>query len=329
MAQKMPVEMSLIRLRGYEDALEAVADSIVTELNRWDRKKAIAFLPDVDSSLRLVAHLRQRGVEAGHADGSTGKFRAGTVDAFKSGDLRVLCNVNLFTEGFDAPETDCVILLRPTQSRALWCQMIGRGLRTAPGKTDCLILDPMWISGENSFTPADAFTVHPQAKSAQIQGSHDPLEAAQGCDRQAEEAMLRRIAAEEQRSATKEAKELGLVDLSVACAVFGFVLPAATSDSSMFHYQSTELARYGVYARGMTADQADWMIARLKAREALNLATVKQVRKLQQFGVRGAERLSKDSASKAISSDWRMQKGGSRQSPLQKIYGRIFDNYDA
>jgi superfamily II DNA or RNA helicase len=329
MAQKMPVEMSLIRLRGYEDALEAVADSIVAELNRWDRKKAIAFLPDVDSSLRLVAHLRQRGIEAGHADGSTGKFRAGTVEAFKNGDLRVLCNVNLFTEGFDAPETDCVILLRPTQSRALWCQMIGRGLRTAPGKTDCLILDPMWISGENSFTPADAFTVHPQAKSAQIEGSHDPLDAAQGCDRQAEEAMLRRIAAEEQRSATKEAKELGLVDLSVACAVFGFVLPASTSDSSMFHYQGTELARYGVYAKGMTADQADWMIARLKAREALNLATIKQVRKLQQFGVRGAERLSKDSASKAISSDWRMQKGGSRQSPLQKIYGRIFDNYDA
>lgn len=330
MAQKMPVEMSLIRLRGYDDALEAVADSIVTELNRWDRKKAICFLPEVDTSVRLVALLRQRGVEAGHADGSTGKFRAGTVEAFKNGELRVLCNVNLFTEGFDAPDTDCVILLRPTQSRALWCQMIGRGLRTAPGKTDCLILDPMWISGENSFTPADAFTVHPQAKSAPIDGSHDPLDAAEGCDRQAEESMLRRIAAEEQRSSTKEAKELGLVDLSVACAVFGFVLPAPTSESSMFGYQTTELARHGVHARGMTADQADWMIARLKAREALNLATVKQVRKLQQFGVRGAERLSKDSASKAISSDWRMQsKGKPKQSPLQRIYGRIFDNYDA
>jgi len=330
MAQKMPVEMSLIRLRGYDDALEAVADSIVTELNRWDRKKAICFLPEVDTSVRLVALLRQRGIEAGHADGSTGKFRAGTVEAFKNGELRVLCNVNLFTEGFDAPDTDCVILLRPTQSRALWCQMIGRGLRTAPGKTDCLILDPMWISGENSFTPADAFTVHPQAKSAPIDGSHDPLDAAEGCDRQAEESMLRRIAAEEQRSSTKEAKELGLVDLSVACAVFGFVLPAPTSESSMFGYQATELARHGVHARGMTADQADWMIARLKAREALNLATVKQVRKLQQFGVRGAERLTKDSASKAISSDWRMQsKGKPKQSPLQRIYGRIFDNYDA
>lgn len=329
MAQKMPVEMSLIRLRGYDDALEAVADSIVTELNRWDRKKAICFLPEVETSVKLVSLLRQRGVEAGHVDGSTGKFRSGTVDAFKNGELRVLCNVNLFTEGFDAPDTDCVILLRPTQSRALWCQMIGRGLRTAPGKTDCLILDPMWISGENSFTPADAFTVHPQAKSAPIEGGHDPLDAAEACDRQAEESMLRRIASEEQRSSTKEAKELGLVDLSVACAVFGFVLPAPTSESSMFGYQASELARYGVHARGMTADQADWMIARLKAREALNMATVKQVRKLQQFGVRGAERLTKDSASKAISSDWRMQKGAVSKSPLQKIYGRIFDNYDA
>jgi len=99
MAQKMPVEMSLIRMRGYDDALEAVADSIVTELNRWDRKKAIAFLPEVDTSVRLVALLRQRGVEAGHADGSTGKFRAGTVEAFKRGELRVLCNVNLLPFG--------------------------------------------------------------------------------------------------------------------------------------------------------------------------------------------------------------------------------------
>jgi hypothetical protein len=97
----------------------------------------------------------------------------------------------------------------------------------------------------------------------------------------------------------------------------------------MFGYQASELSRYGVHARGMTVDQAEWMIARLKAREALNLATLKQVRKLQQFGVRGADRLSKDSASKAIGSDWRMQKGPVSKSPLQKIYGRIFDNYDA
>lgn len=324
MAYKMGVELSTIRLRGYADALEAVADSIVTELNRWDRKKAICFLPEVDTSVRLVALLRQRGIECGHVDGTTSKFRAGTVEAFKRGDLRVLCNVNLFTEGFDAPDTDCVILLRPTQSRALWCQMIGRGLRTAPGKTDCLILDPMWISGENSFQPSDAFTLHPHSKGVAVEGGSDPLDLADACDRQAEESMLRRIAAEESKASAREAKEKGLIDLSVACAVFGFVLPAATTEEAMFGYQESELARHGVYAKGMTVDQAQWVIGRLKAREALGLATVKQVRKLKQFGVRGAERLTKDAASKAIGSDWRISGSTPKASAISRIYGKIF-----
>jgi hypothetical protein len=316
MAQKMPVEMSMIRLRGYDDALEAVADSIVTELKRWDRKKAIAFLPEVDTSVRLVTLLRQRGIEAGHADGTTGKFRASSVEAFKNGDLQVLCNVNLFTEGFDAPETDCVILLRPTQSRALWCQMIGRGLRTSPGKTDCLILDPMWISGENSFTPSDAFTLHPFAKGKTILDSHDPLAAAEVCDRNAEEAMLARIAKEEAKASAQEAKERGLVDLSVACAVFGYVLPPACTNPATFA-QVSDLATKQIYAKGLTFEQAKWMIGRLKAREALGLATVKQVRKLHQFGIRGATQMTKESASKAIGSDWRVQ--GSRPAKSSKF----------
>ena len=321
LAHKMPVEMSMIRLRGYDDALEAVADSIVTELKRWDRKKAIAFLPEVDTSVRLVALLRQRGIEAGHADGTTGKFRASSVEAFKNGDLQVLCNVNLFTEGFDAPETDCVILLRPTQSRALWCQMIGRGLRTAPGKTDCLILDPMWISGENSFTPSDAFTLHPFAKGTTITGSHDPLTAAEICDRKAEDIMLARIAKEEAKASAQEAKEKGLVDLSVACAVFGFVLPPACT-SPATPAQVSELASRQVYAKGVTFEQAKWLIGRLKAREALGLASVKQVRKLQQFGIRGATSMTKESASKAIGSDWRVQ--ASHRPKSKSFFGRIF-----
>ena len=271
-----------------------------------------------------MALLRQRGIECGHVDGTTSKFRAGTVEAFKRGDLRVLCNVNLFTEGFDAPDTDCVILLRPTQSRALWCQMIGRGLRTAPGKTDCLILDPMWISGENSFQPSDAFTLHPHSKGVAVEGGSDPLDLADACDRKAEESMLRRIAAEENKAAAREAKEKGLIDLSVACAVFGFVLPAATTEEGMFGYQESELARYGVYAKGMTVDQAQWVIGRLKAREALGLATVKQVRKLKQFGIRGAERLTKDAASKAIGSDWRISSSTPKASAISRIYGKIF-----
>jgi hypothetical protein len=75
----------------------------------------------------------------------------------------------------------------------------------------------------------------------------------------------------------------------------------------------------------MTVDQAEWMLGRLKAREALGLATLKQVRKLKQFGVRGAERLSKESASKAIGADWRISGGSpSKAHNPHPIYGRIF-----
>lgn len=306
MAQKMPVEMSMIRMKGYDDALAAVADSMVDEMRRWDRKKAIAFLPDVECSERLAGLLRDRGVKADHADGNSGNMRAGIVEQYKTGDLQVLCNVNLFTEGFDAPETDCVVLLRPTQSRSLWSQMIGRGLRTAPGKTDCLILDPMWLSGEHSLQPADAFTKHPYAQAPSVSDSHDPLAVAESADVHAEENMLRRIAKEEAKASAKEAIALGLVDLSVACMCFGFVLPAPAAKTPALADQTAWLASRGVHARGLTEDQAQWMIGRLKAREAMELATVKQVRKLRQFGVRNPERMTKNQASKAIGSDWRI-----------------------
>lgn len=321
MAQKMAIEMSLTLMKSYDEKLEAVADAVIAELDRWDRKKAIAFLPDVECSERFVSLLRARGVKAAHVDGATHDYnRSLAVTGFKSGDLRVLCNVNLFTEGFDAPETDCVVLLRPTQSRALWCQMIGRGLRTAPGKTDCLVLDPMWISGEHSFQPADAFTVNAGARSRIIEGSHDPLAAAEFTDRDAEKAMLDRIEKEEKKAAAKEARELGLIDLSTACAVFGFVLPPP-GEYPMFYYQTTELARHGVHGVGMTSDQADWVIGRLKAREALGLATAKQVRKLRQFGIARPTILTKEQASKAIGSDWRMQPAKKKPSD---IFTRLF-----
>jgi hypothetical protein len=199
--------------------------------------------------------------------------------------------------------------------------MIGRGLRTAPGKTDCLILDPMWISGENSFTPSDAFTIHPFSKGSMIIGSHDPLEAAEVCDRKAEEAMLARIAKEESKASAKEAKERGLVDLSVACAVFGYVLPPSCTNPAT-PAQVSELANKQIYAKGLTFEQAKWLIGRLKAREALGLATIKQVRKLQQFGIRGATQMSKDSASKAIGSDWRVQ--GSRPKSSKFSFSKFF-----
>lgn len=67
--------------------------------------------------------------------------RDALIDAFKRRDLRYLVNVSVLTTGFDAPHVDVIAILRPTQSVSLYQQIVGRGLRLAPGKTDCLILD--------------------------------------------------------------------------------------------------------------------------------------------------------------------------------------------
>jgi superfamily II DNA or RNA helicase len=63
------------------------------------------------------------------------------IDAFKAQQFRYLVNVSVLTTGFDAPHVDLIAILRPTESVSLYQQIVGRGLRLAPGKTDCLILD--------------------------------------------------------------------------------------------------------------------------------------------------------------------------------------------
>jgi superfamily II DNA or RNA helicase len=67
--------------------------------------------------------------------------RAGRIAAYQRGDLDVICNATLLTEGFDAPATRIVMLLRPTQSRGMFAQMVGRATRLSPGKAEGLILD--------------------------------------------------------------------------------------------------------------------------------------------------------------------------------------------
>jgi len=70
-----------------------------------------------------------------------GPERDEIIEAFKAQKLKYLVNVSVLTTGFDAPHVDVIAVLRPTESVALYQQIVGRGLRLSPGKTDCLILD--------------------------------------------------------------------------------------------------------------------------------------------------------------------------------------------
>lgn len=105
-------------------------------------KQAIVFCVTVEHSEQVADQFRAAGIRAASLDGTTHPIkRQNVIEAFAAGRVQVLCNVNLFGEGFDVPAIEGVILLRPTQSLGLHLQQLGRSLRPAPGKTHAIILD--------------------------------------------------------------------------------------------------------------------------------------------------------------------------------------------
>ncbi|EME86095.1 uncharacterized protein MYCFIDRAFT_52479 [Pseudocercospora fijiensis CIRAD86] len=106
------------------------------------RRSTLVFCVDLDHVEALTAEFRAQGVDAYFVTSDTDKkTRAARLEAFKREEFPVLVNCGIYTEGTDIPNVDCVLLARPTQSRNLLVQMIGRGLRLHSGKTNCHVID--------------------------------------------------------------------------------------------------------------------------------------------------------------------------------------------
>ena len=105
----------------------------------------MVFLPLVKTSQKFRDILNRHGFKAAEVNGSS-EDRAEILKDFDNNRYNVLCNSMLLTEGWDCPSVDCVIVLRPTKVRSLYCQMVGRGTRLSPetGKTHLLLLDFLW-----------------------------------------------------------------------------------------------------------------------------------------------------------------------------------------
>lgn len=146
----------LAEVFGDERALHGVA---IPLLKLSGNRRTIAFAVDVAHAHALAAMLNRYEPGSARAVDGTAKRdeRKEILAAFRRGDFRVLVNCALYTEGFDEPTVSCVAIARPTQSRALHCQMLGRGTRILEGKTDCIILDFVGNAGKHSLIgPADA-----------------------------------------------------------------------------------------------------------------------------------------------------------------------------
>lgn len=106
------------------------------------RRKGLVFVATVQHAVDLAAAFRTAGVTAQPISGLTAdKERRKLISAFRAGQLQVLANAAVLTEGFDDPAVDAVVLARPTASTPLFVQMVGRGLRVHPRKQECLLLD--------------------------------------------------------------------------------------------------------------------------------------------------------------------------------------------
>ncbi|MFF2640343.1 DEAD/DEAH box helicase [Streptomyces niveus] len=105
-------------------------------------RPGVVFTPTVATAQSMAHAFTDAGITAAAVWGDMPREdRAATLARYKSGAVQVLTNCMVLTEGFDAPWTSCVVVARPTKSPGLYCQMVGRGLRLSPGKTDALVLD--------------------------------------------------------------------------------------------------------------------------------------------------------------------------------------------
>lgn len=124
------------------DKPELVGDIIRHWLTLAGGRKTIAFASSIAHSKHIVEQFQSAGVTAEHLDCyMTDDARADILSRFERGDFTILSNVALLSEGFDVPDTACMILARPTKSLTRFLQMVGRVLRPAPGKTHALLLD--------------------------------------------------------------------------------------------------------------------------------------------------------------------------------------------
>ena len=148
-----------------------------------DRKSTLVFCVDLEHVRGLTRTFREHGLDARFVTGDTPKLRRSEcLDAFRRGEFPVLVNCGVFTEGTDIPNIDCIILARPTKSRNLLVQMIGRGMRLHDGKKNCHVVDMVASLETGIVTTPTLFGLDPgelvdQASVSDMQSLRDRKEA--------------------------------------------------------------------------------------------------------------------------------------------------------
>lgn len=277
-------------------ALDPYLESIAQEMEKYCRdKKTVVFLPLVKTSQKFRDLLNEHGFQAAEVNGNSDERSQILLD-FENGIYNVLCNSMLLTEGWDCPSVDCIVVLRPTKVRSLYCQMVGRGTRLSPGKDHLLLLDFLWHTERHELChPASLICENEEVARKMTEN----LEKAAGCPvdiEEAEKAATEDVVAQREEALAKQLAEMKrrkkkLVDplqfemsiqaedLSGYVPAFGWEM-APPSDK-----QKNTLEKLGILPDQIeNAGKAAKILDRLDKRRQEGLTTPKQIRFLEGRG---------------------------------------------
>ena len=272
-----------------DSVLHQIAGPLVKEAGN---RPTIVFTAGVAMAKALV------DVMAGYApsdtiasiDGETPtELRVERLEAFQRGDLQYLLNCGVLTEGFDAPKTACIAMARPTKSRSLYAQCVGRGTRLSPGKVDCLVLDFRGNAGRHKLcSPIDVLAGKPlpddvAARALELADGDMPSDEALA---QAEaEAIARERAADERRR--REAKIKAQVAYrAFSVDPFGYAPTGPDKGPRASDKQAAYLRELGVDLPGRPSRKhASKILDTIQRRRRDGLCTHKQGKLLAKHGL--------------------------------------------
>lgn len=306
-------------------ALDPYLKGIAEEMEKYCRdRKTVVFLPLVKTSQKFCGVLQEHGFQAAEVNGDS-MDRTEILRDFEAGKYNVLCNSMLLTEGWDCPSVDCVVVLRPTKVRSLYCQMVGRGTRLAPEKDHLLLLDFLWHTERHELCHPAALICESEEVAKRMT---ENLEKEAGCPvdiEEAEKTASEDIVAQREEALAKQLDEMKrrkgqLVDplqfemsiqaedLSGYVPAFGWEM-APPSDS-----QKKTLEKLGICAENIeNAGKASKLLERLNKRKAEGLSTPKQIRQLEQRGFQNVGTWTFIQAKKLIdriaANGWRTPRG--------------------
>ena len=319
-ALTLPISLTVSRSQGGDYTLNDCASSIEPYLediarqmaeNARDRK-TVAFLPLIATARRFRDLCAVNGLEAREVNGESFD-RAETLQWFHdAGKGSVLVNSMLLTEGWDEPSADCVCVLRPTKVRALYVQMVGRGTRLSPGKSDLLLLDFLWHSERHDLVrPCHLVGKNPDlaARVAEImqeetQGAAvdlmDAEDAAESTAQAEREESLRKML-EEQRARKKALVDPLQYEYSLGQKPFVPDERDLKSLAPPSDAQKAALEKAGIFPDEITcAGEASQILETLAKRRAEGFTTPKQIRCLERYGFREVGTWQFDEARKVI-----------------------------